>query len=205
MKIRTVLCPLDFSPLSYLALELATDLSRAFAARLVVHHNLRAEGPGAAIDWMQQEAEPGTSEVTAENRLRAIFQRVPAALQPLAVLTHGEAASSILLVGRQVGADLLVLGRNGADAIGEDEIGTATGIVLRRAKLPILVVPRPEALPRRMSPRSGRHVNAFAGVVGVDDLVASVPAAHPYRGPVWPVDSSPRLEPLRELAADSSR
>ncbi len=48
MVIRTVVCPLDFSALSARELELATDLCRAVAARLVPHHNMPHAAPGAA-------------------------------------------------------------------------------------------------------------------------------------------------------------
>ena len=59
MEIRTILCPVDFSEATERQVLFATDLCRLFSAKLVLHHNLRAVGPGAAVGWMWSKAFPG--------------------------------------------------------------------------------------------------------------------------------------------------
>ena len=59
LAIRTVLCPVDFTPATPRQLGLATDLCRAFGARLVLHHNLAAVPFGAGVTWMWQSEHPG--------------------------------------------------------------------------------------------------------------------------------------------------
>ena len=128
MLIRTVLCPLDFSALSIAEVQLATDLCRAFGAKLVVHHNLTDAGPGVAMGWMWQQDRRGiTPELLAEQRLRELLEELPAELEPRAVLTRGVAASSILAVQQQVHADLVLLATHGASS--EDHASVTENVV----------------------------------------------------------------------------
>src|SRR5262249_51346912 len=69
IAIRTVLCPVDFSPATSRQLELATRLCRAFKARLILHHNLNAMAVGAAVGWMYAADHPCLSEESALQRL----------------------------------------------------------------------------------------------------------------------------------------
>jgi universal stress protein A len=138
MQIRTVLCPLDFSDLSYRELDLATGLCRAFGAKLVVHHNVTEAGPGAAMSWMWlQERHDITHEATAEQRLRGLLGSLPAELEPRAVITRGLAAPSILAVQQQVGANLIVLGTHGASS---DDHTSVSENVVAHSPCPVLVL-----------------------------------------------------------------
>lgn len=138
MQIRTVLCPLDFSDLSYRELHLATSLSRAFGAQLVLHHNITEAGPGAAMSWMwQQEHQRLGREAAAEQRLREIMAEIPAGLEPRAVITHGITAPSILEVQQQVGADLLLLGTHGDTS---EDHSSVTESVVAGSHCPVLVL-----------------------------------------------------------------
>lgn len=153
MQIRTVLCPLDFSDLSYRALDLAGELARAFGARLVAHHNVTTAGPGAAMNWMWlQEAKSKVTEAAVETRLRAILERVPARLEPEAVLTHGLAAPAILAVQQQVKADLLVLGTHGATS--EDHT-SVTDAVISDCTCPVLALHEVALDERKLLPDFG--------------------------------------------------
>ena len=45
MEIRTILCSIDFSSVSARILRLATEASRLFISRLVLHHNVDPRSP----------------------------------------------------------------------------------------------------------------------------------------------------------------
>ncbi len=138
MQIRTVLCPLDFSDLSYRELDLATDLCRAFGAKLVVHHNITEAGPGVAMSWMWLQEQRGlTHEAVAEQQLRGMLENLPAEIEPQAVITRGLAAPSILAVQQQVNADLLLLGTHGASS---DDHTSVSENVVAGSPCPVLVL-----------------------------------------------------------------
>lgn len=153
MQIRTVLCPLDFSDLSYRALDLAGEIARAFCARLVVHHNVATAGPGAAMNWMWlQETKDKASEAEVENRLRAILDRVPARLEPRAVLTHGIAAPSILGVRQEFDADLVVIGTHGAT---REDHTSVTDAVIADCPCPVVALHESAVGERKLLPDLG--------------------------------------------------
>src|SRR5262249_60949754 len=79
MRIRTILCPIDFSDLSVWELAIAAELGRVFGARLVLHHNRIAIAPGLARAWDWEASHRGgrLSEVEAERRLAAALGAVP--------------------------------------------------------------------------------------------------------------------------------
>jgi universal stress protein A len=144
MRIRTVLCPLDFSDLSYNELDLAVGLCRAFGAKLVVHHNITEAGPGAAMSWMWlQEKHGATSETSAEQRLQKLLVGLPPEVEPRAVLTRGLAAPAILTVQQEVQADLVLLGTHGASSA--DHTSVTENVVAGSAS-PVLVLHESEAL-----------------------------------------------------------
>jgi len=51
--IKTVLCPVDFSPLSERSVHLATEICRRTGAKLVLEHNLECCPPASlGVGWM---------------------------------------------------------------------------------------------------------------------------------------------------------
>ena len=53
---------------------------------------------------------------------------------------HGDAASEILRVAEEVGADLIVMGTHGRSGVGRLLMGSEAEAVLRRAGCPVLVI-----------------------------------------------------------------
>ncbi len=108
IAIRTILCPVDFSQATARQVDLATDLCRAFSARLVLHHNLIAMPVGAAVGWMWDAEHPRLSEESARERLAALAStRVGVDVE--ISLTRGPASVSVLAVSEAVNADVVVL------------------------------------------------------------------------------------------------
>jgi len=72
MRLRTILCPIDFSALSASETDIAVQVAREFGARLVLHHDCAAIAPGIARQWdwaaTHLEAE---GETQAERRMQA--------------------------------------------------------------------------------------------------------------------------------------
>ena len=64
------------------------------------------------------------------------------------VVAVGAPGPAILDHARTTRADLIVVGRNGAHAAGNTDIGAAARLALRGSRVPVFVVPRTEVLPR---------------------------------------------------------
>ena len=86
MKIRNVLCPVDFSRLSEREMDLAVQICRRFEARLVIEHNLDPRPPNyLSVSWMWSEGHEGEQEdraAGAEWKLKELLDRLPAGRDP---------------------------------------------------------------------------------------------------------------------------
>jgi nucleotide-binding universal stress UspA family protein len=136
LSIRTVLCPVDLSAATARQVDVAGDLCRAFAARLVLHHNRVELAIGAGVGWMW---EPGHAPpaMTPEETLRQMRDAVLAGIDVETRLTRGPIVDAVVGVSRAVGADLVVLGTRGGDSDGDDSV---TDRLLEFASLPILAI-----------------------------------------------------------------
>jgi len=112
-EIRTVLCPIDFSPATERQIAVASELGRAFGARLVLHHNLSG-ATAAGVGWMWAREHPEVlSDTAAESRLHDLLGVLPEGVEAESRLTHGPAIQAVLTVGELVDADLVVLSTHG--------------------------------------------------------------------------------------------
>ncbi|MCA1594319.1 MAG: universal stress protein, partial [Acidobacteria bacterium] len=80
-------------------------------------------------------------EESAERELPKIAERKECAgLDVEDVVTHGEAASEIVRVARERGADLIVVSSHGRTGLGRILFGSTAESVVRHAHCPVLVV-----------------------------------------------------------------
>lgn len=151
MRIERILCPVDFSPFSKRALEHAAVLAKWYEAELTVLHATplmpTVLGFPPAVDLASSE--PVSNEAVLRE-LTAFTAEAVAPLAPRLVLRSGHAPSEILDYADESGADLIVLGTHGRTGFEHLVLGSVTEKVLRKAKCPVLTVPRrDETLPAR--------------------------------------------------------
>jgi nucleotide-binding universal stress UspA family protein len=115
MRIRTVLCPVDFSGLDDAGIAMASEICRAFDATLVLHHNLAAAVPGFSRAWEWTAAHEGHREgiPDAEARLRRLMGKLGAGVRTESVITCGPVGQVVLSLADGLQADLVVLGSHG--------------------------------------------------------------------------------------------
>jgi nucleotide-binding universal stress UspA family protein len=116
IALRTVLCPVDFSPATPRQVDVAADLCRAFGARLVLHHNLLSMGTVASVGWMYHADHPPASPEQVEARLREHLARISDGLETEARITQGPSSQTVLREIEAVDADLIVLSTHGKAA-----------------------------------------------------------------------------------------
>lgn len=109
IAIRSVHCPVDFSPATHRQLDLAVEVCRAFGARLVVHHNVTDVAVGAAVGWMWHADHAAFSAPTVDSQLRELVARVPAEVNVETCITRGAVTEAVMKVSEAAEADLIVL------------------------------------------------------------------------------------------------
>lgn len=181
IALKTVLCPVDFSAATPRQVDLAAELSRAFGARLVLHHNRQSMGTVASVGWMWNAAHHGDSQTVVDAKLRDCLSRVPEGVHAEPLTTEGPASRAVLAAGELVKADLVVLTAHGTLA---DDHASITQQVLEDGGRAVLVLHEPTVEPRTLR---------FASESGDPQIVLA------------PTDLEPASRAPLELAFDLAR
>lgn len=169
LDIRTILCPVDFSPLSERTLQVATSLCRRFGAVLVLHHNLDSRPPGfLSVNWMwseDHEAEEAKKAADAPDRIQKLLASLPDGIEGEARLTRGPLDRSVLEVARRLPADLIVMGSHGWSSA---EHRSITERLISSAPCTILTTNEGFDPEKQLRPRPGRSPEKLAVLVPID-------------------------------------
>jgi len=144
-KIERILCPVDFSKFSVLAIAYASSLARHFRAKLYALYVVEmGQYPSADFAPNADEYDKfcATMCCQSEARLRAFIQsHRKYEVDAECVASKGRAADSILCFAKQKAIDLIVMGTHGHRGFERLMLGSATEKVLRMAQCPVLAVP----------------------------------------------------------------
>ena len=144
---KTILVPIDFSDVTESVLATALQIGRAFGSRIVLLHGVEINLP--PVDLIPGLTAPGSEAYPfqpdsgwAEGQMAKAQSRFEAAaLEVSSRVVEGEIVSAILHASQE--ADLIVMGSHGHGAIYHLLTGSITHGVLKSAKIPVLIVPRP--------------------------------------------------------------
>ena len=157
IRIRHILCPVDFSPFARRALDHAAVLARWYEAELTILHvspvmpTLFGMEPAVNAATLA----PFDREALGRELLNFVGETVNATPRPQLLVRSGPAAATILHHAVENETDLIVLGTHGRTGFERFLLGSVTEKVVRKAQCPVLTVPRgaSEAADR---PRFGR-------------------------------------------------
>jgi nucleotide-binding universal stress UspA family protein len=142
-RLRRVLTPVDFSIASAIALKTAVDLTRRHDARLTLVHALRETTQSLVFSgseaWELVRRLPAQRDAVAA-RLRRKAASFGAGNVETAVVT-GIADGAILDSAERSGADVMVIGVARRSWLDRLVFGSTLRRVLRRTRIPVLVVP----------------------------------------------------------------
>ncbi len=145
VTINRILCPVDFSGHSRVALDYATALARWYEAEVIALHAYAVAMVPAAIGAMPAMTSVGVP-LTREEIQRDLEQFVrpvqAAHVRTTTTVTTGSPARTILETADGLAAGLIVMGTHGASGFERLVLGSVTEKVLRKATCPVLVVPR---------------------------------------------------------------
>lgn len=142
-----ILCPVDFSPDSERALAVSLALARSTGGHLtlltvidpLLQAGAHAAGADAALD-RQTQAE-----------LQSLLERSssggPLAGVPAVAVAVGKPGEKIVEYARESNADVIVMGMRGIGGAARLFLGSTSEGVLKRAEVPVLVVPPPKRNP----------------------------------------------------------
>lgn len=138
-----ICCPIDFSPASREALEIAAETARRFGAGLTVLHATSSHWPGPEILVEPPAETGGMGEVEALTAWVAEAERHLGA--PVnSVLLSAPIAEAIVSFARDFGTDLIVMSSHGRAGVGRFVQGSVAETVARTAPCPVLIVRRKE-------------------------------------------------------------
>lgn len=144
LKIRKIVCPVDFSEESKRALEHAAVLARWFEADLAVLHvmPLLPTMFGMASPMVVEAVAPATTQELVRDLAAFVGETCTPVPNTQTVIRSGSAASEILRFAEESAAGLLVLGTHGRTGFERFMLGSVTEKVLRKAPCPVLTVPK---------------------------------------------------------------
>ena len=126
IEIRTIHCPVDFSPISMRNVRMGVELCKRIGARLVLHHNLDVRPPGyLSVSWMWSEDHESDAEKKADEvpaRLEELFATIPEGIEYEARVTKGPVEDTVLFVARGLPADLVIMGTHGKSSGDHDSL-----------------------------------------------------------------------------------
>jgi nucleotide-binding universal stress UspA family protein len=123
MSVHTIAVGVDGSEAARLAFDWATALARSLDAELVVVHavGLLEHRAHEALDWLDALDAHGVPTRT--------------------VVRDGNPALTLQAVGREEGADLLVVGSRGIGGAPSRLLGSTSAQLVRESGVPVVVVP----------------------------------------------------------------
>ena len=139
---RSILCPVDFSDHSAVALRYAAILTKRSAGRLhVLHVNDPMLAAAAAVAFADRdyakvalaELRPFVAKALPASTMKAISIRY--------AVETGDATRMIVSAAQRFRCDLIVMGTHGLSGLEKVLIGSTTERVLHRASLPVLAIP----------------------------------------------------------------
>ena len=147
LKIKLVLCPIDFSEFSVGAYQHALSVAEHYEANLVAQHVVELwRHPSfdfAASAGLYEESSQALRESGKEQLQEFVKKHTHDEIQPELVVQVGVAADSILSFAQVKKADVIVMGTHGRRGFDRLMLGSVTDRVMRRAPCPVLVASKP--------------------------------------------------------------
>ena len=151
--IKKVLCPIDCSPGSKVALEYGLFVAKHFGGRAHVLHVWHVSThirPDLSV-WMEtQQQQPISKVVEADARAETDKFLAQFAAERANIDVHvveGEPAKTIADMAARDGFDIIVMGTHGRSGLAHLAIGSVAERVVRYSPCPVLTVPHRESSP----------------------------------------------------------
>jgi nucleotide-binding universal stress UspA family protein len=147
LKIKLILCPIDFSEFSERAYRHALSLAEHYQAKLVAQHVVELwRHPSAsfvASPELYEEFGRALGKSGMKQLQEFIKNQPHGEIQPELLVQEGVAADSILSFAQAQKTDVIVMGTHGRRGFDRLMLGSVTDRVMRRAPCPVLAICKP--------------------------------------------------------------
>jgi nucleotide-binding universal stress UspA family protein len=145
MKIRSILCPTDFSEFSDRALEHAAIIAGWYGAELTIVHSYPyvVVGRGAPYFRSGLPLDASTRARLLSDLEAAAEPARAAGVKPSLVLLEGDPTDEILKRARAAPTDLIVMGTHGLRGFDRWMLGSVAARIVEKASCAVLTVPQP--------------------------------------------------------------
>jgi nucleotide-binding universal stress UspA family protein len=142
LAIRRILCPVDFSPSSLVAVGFALDLARQVHAAVTLLHVVDWPTEGEPLAHAQAAAPEFLAFLLADGRerLQAVVPPEASDVEVALLVVAGRAKREILRHAADQDSDIILMGAQGRDGFGLTLLGSTTERVVRAAACPVLTV-----------------------------------------------------------------
>ena len=147
LKIKLILCPIDFSEFSVSAYQHALSVAGHYRAKLVAQHIVELwRHPAAdfvASAGLYEEYSQALRESGKEQLQEFVKKHTHDEIQPELLVQVGVAADSILSFAQSQETDVIVMGTHGRRGFDRLMLGSVTDRVMRTAPCPVLAASKP--------------------------------------------------------------
>ncbi|MBW1988619.1 MAG: universal stress protein [Deltaproteobacteria bacterium] len=144
-KIRTILCPTDFSPAAQAAVDEAGDLAKSFSAELVLVHVVAPLPAGPSYGSLNVPEFLMELHKEADKRLTELAKKLTGAgIKSRHRVLDGVPYEKIVETAKKEKADMVVISTHGRTGVRRMVFGSVAEKVLKLAPCPVLVVPAPK-------------------------------------------------------------
>ncbi|MEK7698791.1 MAG: universal stress protein [Planctomycetota bacterium] len=146
IKIKNILCPIDYSVYSEKALEYAIEFAGKYEAKLYLIHvlDIRIYDMNDPDLYNVNIVDKDTIERLKERLLRCISEDIKGKISVEAVVVQGVPFTEIIRMAKEYMVDLIVLGTHGRTGLSQAIMGSVAERVVRKSPCPVLTIRHPE-------------------------------------------------------------
>ena len=148
VTLKKILCPVDHSECSYLALKYAISLALKDEAKLYLMHVIDSR----LYDTEMYKLSPYKLNEIDESKIRAdLMKSLPEGttdvLEVETIVVKGVPFNEIINAATEISVDLIVIGTHGRTGISHVMLGSVAEKVVRKSLCPVLTVRMPPPIP----------------------------------------------------------
>ncbi|MDN3511522.1 MAG: universal stress protein [Candidatus Jettenia sp.] len=147
--LKKILCPVDHSECSYLALKYAISLALKDEAKLYLMHVIDSRFYDTEIYKFSPYNKPEEIDVAKirANLIKSLPEGTTDVLEIETIIVKGVPFYEITNAAKELGVDIIVMGTHGRTGISHVMMGSVAEKVVRKAPCPVLMVRMPSTPP----------------------------------------------------------
>jgi nucleotide-binding universal stress UspA family protein len=146
INIKNILCPIDYSVYSEMALKYAIEFAEKYQAKLYLMHvlDIRVYDINEPDLYNVNIVDSETIDKLRERLLRCVSEDTKGRISVEAIIIQGVPFAEIIKASRDYKIDLIVIGTHGRTGLSHAIMGSVAEKVVRKAPCPVLTIRHPE-------------------------------------------------------------